>query len=312
LGPEINTNADEQSPHIAKDDQTLYFNSSGHPGMGGVDLYLSRRASNGKWSKAQNLGYPINSIKDETCLVIASNGVDAYIARDGEDSRGGLDIYKFQLYEEARPQKTGYVKGVVFDAITKKKIAARIELIDLATGKVVVESYSNKVTGEFLVCLQAHKNYALNIDQKGYLFYSENFEVNTESALAPLQLEVPLQPILAGSKVVLKNIFFDVDKFELKPESKSELDKLKQFLELNSNVKIEVGGHTDNTGDANKNIVLSGNRAKAVKDYLVANGININRVSSKGYAATQPLADNKSPEGRAQNRRTEVKLISVQ
>jgi outer membrane protein OmpA-like peptidoglycan-associated protein/tetratricopeptide (TPR) repeat protein len=312
LGPEINTTADEQSPHIAKDDQTLYFNSSGHPGMGGVDLYLSRRASNGKWSKAQNLGYPINSIKDETCLVIASNGVDAYIARDGEDSRGGLDIYKFQLYEEARPQKTGYVKGVVFDAITKKKIAARIELIDLATGKVVVESYSNKVTGEFLVCLQAHKNYALNIDQKGYLFYSENFEVNTESALAPLQLEVPLQPILAGSKVVLKNIFFDVDKFELKPESKSELDKLKQFLELNSNVKIEVGGHTDNTGDANKNIVLSGNRAKAVKDYLVANGININRVSSKGYAATQPLADNKSPEGRAQNRRTEVKLISVQ
>lgn len=311
LGPEINTPGDEQSPFIAKDDQTLYFNSTGHPGMGGVDLFISRKASTGKWGKPENLGYPINSGKDETCLVIASNGVDAYIAREGADSRGGLDIYSFELYEKARPQSTGYVKGVVFDAVTRKKIAAKIELIDLETGKSVVEAYSNKATGEFLVCLQANKNYAFNVDQKGYLFFSENYQVNNANSLTPQNVEVALQPLAAGSKMILKNIFFDTDKFSLKPESKSELTKLVQFLTTNPNVKIEVGGHTDNTGDANKNTLLSENRAKAVKEYLVSNGIKAERVSTKGYAATQPIADNKTPEGRSLNRRTEVKLISV-
>jgi outer membrane protein OmpA-like peptidoglycan-associated protein len=310
MGPEVNTSGDEQSPHIAKDDQTLYFNSNGHPGMGGVDLYISRKVS-GRWIKPENLGYPINSMKDETCLVIASNGIDAYIARDGIDSKGGLDIYKFELYEKARPQKTAYVKGIVYDATTRKKITAKIELIDLATGKVVVEAFSNKTSGEFLVCLQANKNYALNVDQKGYLFYSENFEIKTESALKPLQLDVPLQPLTNGAKIVLKNIFFDVDKFELKEESKVELKKLIQFLTINPTVKIEIGGHTDNSGDASKNTTLSTNRAKAVLSYLVANGIKAERLTSKGYAATQPLADNQTAEGKAQNRRTEIKLIST-
>ncbi len=310
MGPDVNTSGDEQSPHIAKDDQTLYFNSNGHPGMGGVDLYISRKVS-GRWIKPENLGYPINSMKDETCLVIASNGIDAYIARDGIDSKGGLDIYKFELYEKARPQKTAYVKGIVYDATTRKKITAKIELIDLATGKVVVEAFSNKTSGEFLVCLQANKNYALNVDQKGYLFYSENFEIKTESALKPLQLDVPLQPLTNGAKIVLKNIFFDVDKFELKEESKVELKKLIQFLTINPTVKIEIGGHTDNSGDASKNTTLSTNRAKAVLSYLVTNGIKAERLTSKGYAATQPLADNQTAEGKAQNRRTEIKLIST-
>ncbi len=310
MGPDVNTSGDEQSPHIAKDDQTLYFNSNGHPGMGGVDLYISRKVS-GRWIKPENLGYPINSMKDETCLVIASNGIDAYIARDGIDSKGGLDIYKFELYDKARPQKTAYVKGIVYDAATRKKITAKIELIDLATGKVVVEAFSNKTSGEFLVCLQANKNYALNVDQKGYLFYSENFEIKTESALKPLQLDVPLQQLTDGAKIVLKNIFFDVDKFELKEESKVELKKLIQFLTTNPTVKIEIGGHTDNSGDASKNTTLSTNRAKAVLNYLVANGIKADRLTSKGYAATQPLADNQTAEGKAQNRRTEIKLIST-
>jgi outer membrane protein OmpA-like peptidoglycan-associated protein len=309
MGPEINTSGEEQSPHIAKDDQTLYFNSTGHPGMGGVDLFIARKV-NGRWTKPQNLGYPINSMKDETCLVIASNGVDAYIARDGDDSKGGLDIYKFELPENIRPQKTGYVKGIVLDAATRKRINAKIELIDLATGKIVVEAFSNKTTGEFLVCLQANKNYALNIDQKGYLFYSENFEIKNESSLAPKQIEVNLQPLSEGSKIVLKNIFFDVDKFELKEESKVELNKLIQFLNTNPTVKIEIGGHTDNTGDATKNTNLSANRAKAVLTYLVTNGIKADRLTSKGYAATQPIADNQTVEGRAQNRRTEIRIIS--
>jgi outer membrane protein OmpA-like peptidoglycan-associated protein len=174
---------------------------------------------------------------------------------------------------------------------------------------VVIESYSNKVSGEFLVCLQGNKNYALNVGAAGYLFYSENFSLQNQDATDPLVLSVPLQPITPGAKVVLKNIFFDSDKFDLKPDSKAELNKLVQFLANNPKVKIEIGGHTDNTGDINKNSLLSANRSKAVKDYLVATGVPITRLSSKGYADTQPIADNKTIEGRAQNRRTEIKIM---
>lgn len=308
-GPEINSAGDDQSPFIAKDDQTLYFNSDGHPGMGGVDLFFTRRGPDGRWQKPINLGYPINSYKDETCLVISSNGKDAFMAKEGDDSRGGLDIYSFELYEQARPQKTGYAKGVVFDAVTKKKLTAKIELIDLASGRTVIESYSNKVSGEFLVCLQGNKNYALNVSAQGYLFYSENFSLQNQSATDPLILSVPLQPITAGAKIVLKNIFFDSDKFELKAESKAELNKLIQFLGNNPKVNIEIGGHTDNTGDFAKNSTLSANRAKAVKDYLVAAGVPMARLTYKGYADTQPIADNKTLDGRAKNRRTEIKIM---
>jgi outer membrane protein OmpA-like peptidoglycan-associated protein len=277
--------------------------------MGGVDLFYARRDAEGRWQKPVNLGFPINSEKDETCIVISSNGKDAFMARDGADSKGGLDIYSFELYEEARPKKTGYAKGVVFDAVTKKKLSAKVELIDIATERLVVESYANKTTGEFLVCLQGNKNYALNVAQAGYLFYSENFALENQSATEPLVLSVPLQPITAGAKVVLKNIFFDSDKFDLKPESKAELNKLVQFLTANPKIKIEVGGHTDNTGDQIKNTSLSAKRALAVKTYLVTAGIDTNRLTTKGYADAQAIADNKTLDGRAQNRRTEIKIM---
>lgn len=310
LGENINTPGDEQSPFIAKDDNTLYFVSDGHAGMGGLDLYVVRRDKDGKWGKPVNLGYPINTPKDETCLAIAANGIDAYIAAERPEGFGGLDIYKFELYEAARPQKTGYVKGIVFDAVTRKKIAAKIELIDLETQKAVVESYSNKVTGEFLVSLPGNKNYALNVNQQGYLFFSENFALKNQSATDPLTINVGLEPIRAGAKIILKNIFFDTDKYNLKDESKVELDKLIQLLNTNTTIKIEIGGHTDNTGDIQKNQKLSDNRAKSVYDYLIANKIPAQRLTYKGYGATEPIADNNTPEGKAQNRRTEIKIIN--
>ena len=308
MGPEINSPGDDQSPFIAKDDQTLYYNSDGHPGMGGIDLFFSKRVD-GRWQKPVNLGYPINTDLDETCLVIASNGVDAYISRQAEDSYGGLDLYHFELYKEAQPNKTGYVKGIVYDAVTNNKLVAKIELIDLATGKSIVESFSNKLTGEFLLSLQGNKDYALNASRTGYMFYSENFALKNQSSTEPLILNIPLQPITAGAKVVLKNIFFDTDKFNLKSESMVELEKLIQFINANPTVKIEIGGHTDNTGDVKKNQLLSSNRAKSVFEYLVSKQIPANRLAYKGYAETQPIADNKTPEGKQKNRRTEFKIL---
>lgn len=311
LGPEVNTNGNEESPFIAKDDATLYFTSDLHPGMGGIDLFYSRRATNGKWEKPTNLGHPINTPLDERCLAIGANGIDAYIATDISGGFGGLDLYQFELYEQARPVKTGYVKGIVFNAVNKNKLQAKIELIDLATEKTIVESQSNKVTGEFLVCLQGNKNYALNVSANGYLFHSENFSLLNQTATEPLILNIPLKPITAGEKVVLNNVFFDIDQYNLKDESKAELNKLVAFLKNNAALAIELGGHTDNTGVKQKNFELSSNRAKSVYQYLIANGVEATRLSFKGYADTQPIADNSTEAGRKLNRRTEFKVIKL-
>lgn len=308
-GPEINTDGNEQCPSIAKDDQTLYFNSNGHVGMGGSDLFVSRKSQDGRWGKPTNLGYPINTKGDEICIVMGADGRKAFYVSERAGGAGGLDLYEFELYEKARPQKTGYIKGIVFDARTQKKLQAKIELIDLTTGKLAVEAYSNKLSGEFLICLQGNKNYALNVAKEGYLFYSENFQLKNQPAADPLVMKVPLYPIEAGEKMVLRNIFFDVDQYVIKDESKVELDKLTSFLKANATLVIEVGGHTDNTGVKQKNLDLSNNRAKAVMNYLIQQGIAANRLSAKGYADAQPVADNKTEAGRKQNRRTEFKIL---
>lgn len=308
LGPEINTSGDEQSPFIAKDDETLYFNSDGHPGMGRVDLFVAKK-TDGRWSNTQNLGYPINTDLDETCIVIASNGVDAYMAREGSDSYGGLDLYSFEMPEKIRPIKTGYISGTSYDAVSFKKLGAKLELIELSSGKTIVESYSNKLTGKFLLNLLGNKNYALNVSAPGYLFYSENFSLANQPSTEPLNLDVALQPIASGAKVVLNNIFFDTDAYVVKKESEIELEKLILFLNINPLVKIEIGGHTDNTGDPAKNKILSTNRAKSVYDYLLSKQVLPSRISFKGYAEQQPIADNKTIEGRRKNRRTEFKIM---
>jgi outer membrane protein OmpA-like peptidoglycan-associated protein len=308
-GPEINTEKDEQYPFIALDDKTLFFVSAGHPGMGGLDIYSSKRTNNGRWQTPMNIGYPINTNKDEQSFSITSDGINAFISSAKDGGFGGLDIYQFELYKEARPEQTGYVKGVVYDAIKKNKLAAKLELIDLATKKPVIETRSNKTTGAFLLSLQGNKNYALNVSLAGYLFYSENFSLKEQNNVEPLFLDVPLTPIVAGAKVVLKNIFFETAKFDLKPESVTELDKLVQFLQVNPKVRIEVSGHTDNQGKKQDNLTLSNNRAKAVYDYLVTNKILASRITYKGYAETQPLVDNLTEANKAKNRRTEFKII---
>jgi len=309
LGPEINTDGDEQSPFISKDDQTLYFNSDGHAGMGGIDLFIARKTIDGKWQKASNMGFPINTNKDETCITLSAGGEYAYYVAEKKGGFGGLDIYGFEVPENLRPKKTGYIKGIVFDAKALKKLVAKIELIDLSTGKQVVEAYSNKLTGGFLVCLQGNKDYAMNVSSNGYLFHSENFSLKNQDASDPLTLNIGLRQIATGEKVVLKNIFFDTDKFVLKDESKIEIEKLIEFMNTNPRIKIEVGGHTDNVGDKKKNEVLSNNRAKAVYDYLVSKSIIQSRLSFKGYADTQPIADNKTEAGKKLNRRTEFKIV---
>lgn len=311
LSDNINTPDREESVFIHPDNQTLYFSSEGHPGMGGLDIFMSKRQADGSWGPAVNLGYPINSMADENSLLVDANGKLAYFASEREGGFGGLDIYQFELPENVRPEKITYVKGHTFNAKTKEPLDATIELIDLETQQVATTAFSGS-NGEFLVTLTSNHNYLVNVSRPGFLFYSDNFSLKDKVAdyNKPYALEIPLQPIDTGYTIELKNVFFDVNKWDLKPESKAELEKVIAFLKANPALKIEFGGHTDNSGDKAFNKTLSTNRAKAVYDYVIQKGgIVATRLAYKGYADTKPKVPNDSPENKAKNRRTELKVL---
>ncbi|MCX6248966.1 MAG: OmpA family protein [Bacteroidetes bacterium] len=311
LGDSINTRYEEMAPFIHPDNRTLYFSSRGHQGMGGYDLYYSRMDADGKWTLPVDLGYPINTYADEITLVVNAKGDLAYISSDKLGGKGGMDIYSFKLYKEAQPVLVTYFRGIVFDKDTKKRLEAKFELVDLSSGKTVSRSSSDPVSGEFLLSLPTEKEYGLSVSRPGYLFYSDHFELRGESSKAkPFIYNVPLQPIRVGETVILKNIFFDTDKYDLKEESRSELAKLMQLLRGNPLIHIEISGHTDNQGSSDHNMVLSRNRAQAVYDYLILNGIPKDRLTYTGYGLTRPIDTNDTEQGRANNRRTEFKVIS--
>ncbi len=312
LDSNINTNGDEESVFIHPDNQTLYFSSNGHVGMGGLDIYMSKRQPDGTWGKAVNLGYPINTHNDENSLLVDPSGQIAYFASNRNGGSGGLDAYYFELPENIRPEKITYVKGKVYDAITKQALISNLELYDLSSQTKVAQAFSDN-RGYFLLTLNSGKEYMVHVNQKGYLFYSDHFSLKSSEASFehPFLLDIPLMPIDTGSITELKNVFFDVNKWDLKPESKAELNKLVMFLKQNPSIKIELSGHTDNSGDKKFNQTLSTNRAKAVYDSLIKEGgIDPSRLTYKGYADTKPKVPNNSPENKAKNRRTEFKIIS--
>jgi len=307
LGPEINTPGNEDAPFMHQDG-TLYFGSDGLPGLGDFDIFKSEW-NGGKWTKPQNLGYPINTIENEGSLVISADGKTAYYASDRADSRGGLDLYTFQLRNDIRPAQTLWVKGKVFDRSTRKGLPSSVELTDLSS-KEIISKLQTDETGNYLITLPKGKDYAFNVNRKGYLFFSENFPLSQQQGDTAYTIDIPLQPIEANAAIVLKNIFFDPNKYELKPESQVELDEVVQLMKDNPTLKIQINGHTDNSGKAADNIGLSENRAKSVTAYLVTKGVSTSRLSSRGYGDTQPIAANSTANGRAQNRRTELKVIS--
>ena len=311
LGDSINTKGNEYAPFIHPDGKTLYFSSDGWPGMGGQDIFYSRLKSDGTWSTPKNIGYPINTYADDFGLVVNILGDYAFYSSDRKGS-SDWDIFGFELYPEARPTQVTYVSGVIYDAVTKQKLDASVEIIELEKTDTVAYVRSDPKTGVYLACLPAEKDYAMNVSKKGYLFYSDNFSLKGLPDISTTyKRDVYLQPIKAGASIVLKNIFFDTDLFNLKPESKAELSIIISFLNGNPGVAVELGGHTDNVGSNDHNLKLSQNRAKSVYDYLVNHGVNPKQMTYKGYSFSKPIADNSNEEGRALNRRTEMIITSV-
>ena len=315
----INTPTQEESVLIHPDGRSLYFASRGHKGMGGSDLYVSRLDDNGKWSKPENLGYPINTKSDENSLMVSPDGEVGFFASNRDGGYGDLDIYWFNMPENLRPTKTLYFEGKVFDVNTKKPLAGKFQLIDLKTGNEVIYSEADAVSGEFIVSLPVNRDYALNVSFNGYNFFSQNFNLINPEGLEAFHMDVPMVPITSDAPTILKNVFFDLGKATLRSESFVELNKLRDFLTTNPTIKIELGGHTDTRGDATENQILSTDRAKSVYNYLIGQGIVTDRLSYKGYGETMninsdadiaKLASEKDKEDAHQeNRRTEYKII---
>ncbi len=327
VGAPVNTPADDQSPFIHADGQTLYFMSNGLAGMGGFDLYLSRKQKDGTWGEPQNLGYPINTEGNEGALTVSLDGKTAYFATDrlnvqkgasafdNPQGKGTTDIYSFELSAAARPMPVTYVQATVIDAVTQKPLIAKVEFLELGSGKTHAAAFT-EADGKFLVTLPAGSNYALNVSKEKYLFYSENFALDQPGTLdKPYNLNIALQPIAGGTDgtaskpIVLKNVFFETGSAALRKESLNELARLKTLLDENPTLKIQINGHTDNVGSEADNLALSNGRAKAVYDYLTQSGIDANRLKYKGFGEAVPAASNETEEGKRQNRRTEYMIV---
>lgn len=306
----INTKGREESVFVHPDGQTLYFSSDGHPGMGGLDIFVSRLQQDGSWSKPVNLGYPINTAANENSIQVTAQGDIALMASNREGGKGGLDLYSFELPENVRPRFVSYVEGFVFDSKTNAPLDGKLQLLNLSNGEIVAETFSNKSRdGYFLVCLPAGNDYALNVSANNYLFYSSNFSLRDFTPTRPYRKDAPLQKMDAGATIVLENIFFKTNSANLESESFIELTKLTELLVKNETLRIRIEGHTDSDGDEAANLKLSQARALSVKTFLESKGIATARIESEGYGETQPLESNGTPEGKAKNRRTVFRVL---
>lgn len=333
-----NTAFNDGPIYLTPDGKTMYFASEGHNSMGGFDIFKSTFVQ-GQWTKPENLGYPINTQYDDFFFASTANGKFAYIASNRKGGQGGFDIYKVTFWgpdkqlmvdhedyllasvlepigdntieAEVEVNKVSLTvfKGKTIDQLTKKAVEAKIEIVDNASGKVIQEFTTNSATGKFLISLTAGKNYGIAVKADGYLFHSENFDIPSGSDYNLVNKVIELKNIKVGSKIALRNIFFDTGKSTLRPESNAELDRLLKLMNDVPTLKIEISGHTDNTGSAKMNEQLSQDRAQAVVNYLVGKGVNKTRMTAMGYGPRKPVASNKTADGRQQNRRTEFEIL---
>lgn len=351
LGPGVNTKGNEDAPFIHSDG-TLYFASDGHPGLGNSDIFKSE-LKDGKWQKAQNMGYPINSPESDSFFFLSENKKKGYFSSVRSEGVGYSDLCEVTFLdppppppvvvaepvvepvaaepapvEDAKPIDDEFMDsmvslqrdlgiattltGKVIDEATTLPLKAVITLVDNKQNKVLERIYSNDATGDFKIVIPHGGNYGINTSVDGYLFNSLNFEVPTFSE--PLEIETHILMVKAevGSKVVMKNIFFDSGKSEIRVESIAELERILDLLQRNVNIKIQINGHTDNVGDGQLNKTLSLKRAESVVKFLLDRGVEAGRLRAVGYGEERPLVSNDDEDGgREINRRTEIEVFGT-
>lgn len=313
LGTAINTKGNEKSPFIHADSKTLYFSSDGRPGMGGFDIFFSKLDSSGNWGTAQNIGYPINSESDDIGFFVSTDGKTGYFASNklkGKDSKGGWDVYSFDLYEKARPSKVLFVKGELKkDERDTNPPVANVILKNTKTNQVTNVDVDT-ATGKYVAVTNFDNDYILTVKRKEYAFESQYISLKDTLFCKPKTVDLSLEKVEVGKSFTLNNIYYETNSAELKGESVFVVKEFIDFLKENPRIKVQINGHTDNIGADNDNMALSTDRAFTVYDLCLQNGIAKTRLSFKGFGKDKPIATNDTDEGRAKNRRTEFLIVA--
>jgi outer membrane protein OmpA-like peptidoglycan-associated protein len=304
LGPRINTDGNEKSPFFHSDGQTLYFSSQGHLGYGGYDIYLSKLSKDTGWVKPKNIGYPINSERDDLGFFVSTDGKYGYFASDKLKGNGGWDVYSFELYKEARPERVLFVSGALRDENNQVISDAKVEIKNTKTREVTTVEVDS-LTGKYVAVVAFDEDHILTVKQPGKAFTSQYFSAADSTIGKPMKMDLKVEDIKVGKPYKLNNIYFKTSSSLLNEETIFIIEELTKFLQENKTVSIAIHGHTDNAGSATENMKLSADRAKMVFDLLVLNGIEAKRLSFKGFGATKPIASNITEKGKALNRRTE-------
>jgi outer membrane protein OmpA-like peptidoglycan-associated protein len=309
LGPKINTEFEEDCPFIHADGKTLYFSSKSKKSMGGFDIFsCTINTETGQvLTDPVNIGYPINTAGDDVFFVWSADNKRAYFSSVREGGYGDKDLYVLER-DDANAALVVF-KGRVISCMENTPVGATIIVLDNATGKPVGIYNSNSSTGKYTIVLPAGKNYGISVEAPGYLFYSKNIDIPFLNHYMEILDTVCMDPIKIGKKIVLRNVFFDLDKATLRSESEAELERLHEILVKNPHIKIQILGHTDSDGSDEHNLRLSDARAKSVVDYMVKKGVDVGRMKFHGFGETKPVAPNDTPENKQLNRRTEFEIL---
>jgi outer membrane protein OmpA-like peptidoglycan-associated protein len=324
LGPDINTAGDELFPYVA-DDAKLYFASDGHPGYGGLDIFVVKRA-NGK-TAVENLGQPVNSTGDDFGIFLfkADRG---FFTSNRDGGKGDDDIYTFVNEDPNLKVVNYFLQGITYtpDSAGLRILPnTKVSLLD-ASGELM-QDYVTGNDGKFLFRVYENEQYELVGESDGYLvkrqFYTTRGKGVDPNTLKELVTNVTLDTTLVLEKIalnkifVLDNIYYELDKADIRPDAARELDKLVQILIDNPEIKIELSSHTDSIATVEYNMDLSQRRAESAVNYLIQHGISPDRLVAKGYGELRPIARNTNPdgtdnpEGRQRNRRTEFKILEI-
>ena len=304
LGPEINTKGSEKSPFFHSDGKTLYFSSTGHQGYGGYDIYFSKLEDDEGWQIPKNIGFPINSEKDDLGFFVSTDGKSGYFASDKIKGIGGWDIYSFPLYKEARPERVVFVSGELRNEKNEIITDAKVEIKNTRT-KEIKNIDVDSTTGKYVAVVAFNDDQLITVKKEGKAFTSQYLSTADSALNVPKKLDIKMEEVKVGQAYKINNINFGTNSFIINKATLDIVEELTVYLKENPTIKITIHGHTDNVGDANSNLILSNDRAKVVHDLLILNDILSERLSFKGFGANKPISSNTTEKGKALNRRTE-------